>query len=112
MKLKIMKKSAIIFLTVFFTSAILGSCEKEVFSEYSEAIMRSYYNESTVLPLQTADSIKSFTRKVDSYVNSYPEAEESEYYPEIIDNIESACATLNLVIKIDTTWAGHIYMKF
>ena len=107
-----MKKTLYTAIIILFSAIICIACEKEVFSEYDEGVMRTYYNESMVLPKQTADSIKTFSQKVDRYVTTYPEAEESEYYPEIIDNIESACATLNLVIKIDTTWAGHIYMKF
>ena len=105
-------KKTVYALTALLTLATMIACEKEVFSEYDEGVMRSYYNESTVLPRQTADSIKTFSQKVDRYVTTYPEAEESEYYPEIIDNIETACATLNITITADTTWAGHIYMKF
>lgn len=107
-----MKETAYFIITILFTAVLIGACEKEAFFEYDEAVMSSFHDESTLLPQQTTDSIKSFSRKVDSYISIFPEAEKSEYYPKIIGNIASACVTLNLVIKIDTTWAGHIYVNF
>ena len=105
-----MKTNVIIFLIAFFMVASFSACEKVSSSEYDEGIMQSYYVESTHLNTQTSDSVTFFSQKVNTYVINFPVAGESRYFPLIQENIKNA--TISFDIKIDTTWAGHIYVNY
>ena len=100
-----MKTNVIIFLIAFFMVASFSACEKVSSSEYDEGIMQS-----THLNMQTSDSVTFFSQKVNTYVINFPVAGESRYYPLIQENIKNA--KISFDIKIDTTWAGHIYVNY
>ena len=84
------------------------SCEKSVFD--INPSMEAYYVESIQLPSVTLDRVQSFSKKVDGFTASFPEALEHEKYPLIKANIKSA--SLRLVITCDTTWDGETHINF
>ena len=87
---------------------LFPSCEKEVFDV--SPTMEAYYVESVKLPLVTLDSVQSFSKKVDEFMQSYPLALEHKRYPLIKENIKAA--SLRLVITCDTTWDGTITVNY
>ena len=72
--------------------------------------MESFYIESTQLPTVAIDSVQCFSKKVDEFTTSFPEALEHEKYPLIKANIKSA--SLRVVITCDTTWDGETHINF
>jgi hypothetical protein len=72
--------------------------------------MEAYYMESKGLSAVTIDSVMLFSSKVDGFIITHPIAKEHEKYPLIQANIKSA--SMRITITCDTTWDGHIYMKF
>lgn len=103
-----MRKIFAIPMLLLSASFILPSCEKIVL-DYSPQ-MEIYYIESQRLPTVTIDSVKAFSSKIDRFATKHPIVKEHEKYPLILENIKAA--SIRFVITCDTTWDGHIYMKF
>ena len=91
----------------------LSSCSKESFGSQIED-MEYFYNESCSLTRVAGDSIQRFATKVETYVVHYPEEKYNPYYPEIVDNIQSAAKLCNItiVISIDPEWEGEIVVNY
>ena len=87
----------------------MPSCEQSA-SVDDYPIMETYYVESLNLPTVSLDSIKSFRKKVDGYVNQNPEAKNHRRYSMIQENIKAA--SLRITIDIDPTWAGEDSIRF
>ena len=73
-----MKKLLIMPLIMLF---LFVGCEKEVYDINPQ--MEAFYVESVHLASASADSINSFSNKVDGFTKSYPWAVEHEFYPYI-----------------------------
>lgn len=95
-------------MTLLTMSWLFPSCEKETF-DISQT-MEAYYIESTRLLIVPADSVQSFSNKVNVFTRTYPLALEHEKYPAIKENIRAA--SIRFTIKIDTTWAGIDSINF
>ena len=103
-----MKKSLILLIMCMAIAIIFPSCEKEVYDINPQ--MESFYIESTQLPTVAIDSVQCFSKKVDEFTTSFPEALEHEKYPLIKENIRSA--SLRITISCDTKWRGETVIKF
>lgn len=100
-----MKK--LLILPLMMLSLFVG-CEKDVFDINPQ--METFYAESLQLTSASADSIKSFSNKVDGFTKSYPWAVEHERYPQIRENIR--VASLHFSISIDGEWGDSITISF
>ena len=100
-----MKKLLILPLIMLF---LFVGCEKDVYDINPQ--MESFYVESMQLTSASADSIKSFSNKVDGFTMSYPWAVEHERYPQIMENIKSA--SLRISITTNEEWDGDSIIFF
>ena len=100
-----MKKLLFIPLTLLF---LFVGCEKDVYDINPQ--MEAFYVESVQLTSASADSIKSFSNKVDGFTKSYPWAVEHERYPYIKENIR--VASLRFSISIDGEWGDTLDISF
>lgn len=100
-----MKKLLILPLIMLF---LFVGCEKDVFDINPQ--MESFYVESVHLTSASADSIESFSYKVDGFSKSYPWAVEHERYPQIRENIR--VASLRFSLSIDGEWRDSIITYF
>ena len=80
-------------MTLLTMSWLFPSCEKETF--YISPTMEAYYIESTRLLIVTADSVQSFSNKVNVFTRTYPLALKHEKYPAIKENIRSSIYPLH-----------------
>ena len=84
---------------------LVPSCEK---MEFESSIMDSYYQESKGLSNVPKDSVMRFKEKLDAYVQTNPEAKNTEKYILIINNIQNALTC----IFIDDKWDGDSTIIF
>lgn len=84
---------------------LVPSCEK---MEVESSVMDSYYQESKGLNYVPKDSVMRFKEKLDVYVQTNPEAKNSEKYILIINNIQHALTC----IFIDDKWDGDSTIVF
>ena len=96
--------------SILLAALLLQACEKESSSAapYADAL-QSYYIESTHLGAATADSISTFTAKVNALTASWPEVKDEPQYPRIVENIRQSLLTFH--ITIDGEWDGVIEFK-
>lgn len=89
---------------------LLQSCEKEssATAPYADTL-QSYYIESTHLGVATADSISTFTAKVNALTAAWPEVKDEPQYPRIVENIRQSLLTFH--ITINGEWDGIIEIK-
>ena len=86
---------------------LLQSCEKEASATAPYAdTLQSYYIESTHLGSATADSISTFTAKVNALTASWPDVKDEPQYPRIVENIRQSLLTFH--ITINGEWDGVI----
>ena len=86
---------------------VLAGCEKEVM-RFQEMV--AYHAESLNLPAASADSVCSFTHKVQAFVSQHPVASEDPLYPQIQQNIRKAQLRLN--ITINDEWDGENHVNY
>ena len=97
---------------VMLGGIMLGStsCQKMILDP-----MSSLFIESQGLCDTSADSVKHFTSKFNTYVERYPESKNDKLYYPIVENIGEACATfgiqnqevgLSIIIYFDPEWDG------
>lgn len=103
-----MKKTFICLLVSLVLAISMPSCEQSVTDEYP--IMEQYYTESVNLPTVTLDSVKSFSNKVDGYVNQNPEARNHRRYSMILENIKAA--SLRFTITVNDEWDSDTIINF
>lgn len=84
---------------------LVPSCEKV---DLETSALDSYYKESLGLSLVSVDSVKRFKDKLDQYVNTNPDAKNSDKYFLIRDNIQNALTH----IIIDDKWDGDSTVIF
>ena len=84
---------------------LVPSCEK---MEVENSVLDSYYQESMGLSLVPKDSVMRFKEKLDAYVQTNPEAKNTEKYILIINNIQHALTC----IFIDDKWGGDSTIVF
>ena len=84
---------------------LVPSCEK---MEVESSELDSYYQESLGLSNVPKDSVIRFKDKLDLYVQSNPEAKNTEKYILIINNIQHALTC----IFIDNEWVGDSTIIF
>ena len=102
--------SSIRVMAILLVAFLLQACEKEVSATppYADAL-QSYYIESTLLGAATADSISTFTSKVNALTASCPKVKDEPQYPRIVENIRQSLLTF--CITIDGEWDGFIDIK-
>lgn len=84
---------------------LVPSCEKV---DLETSALDSYYKESLGLSLVSVDSVKRFKDKLDQYVNTNPDAKNTEKYILIINKIQNALTR----IFINDEWDGDSIIIF
>ncbi len=93
--------------SILLAALLLQACEKEASATAPYAdTLQSYYIESTHLGSATADSISTFTAKVNALTASWPEVKDEPQYPHIVENIRQSLLTFH--ITINGEWDGFI----
>ena len=94
-------------MAILIVAFLLQACEKDVSSAppYADTL-QSYYIESTHLGVASADSISTFTTKVNALTAAWPEVREEKQYYQIVENIRQSFLTFH--ITIDGEWDGII----
>lgn len=96
-----------IWVMAILLAALLQACEKDVSATAPYAdTLQSYYIESTHLGVATADSISTFTAKVNALTAAWPEVKDEPQYPRIVENIRQSLLTFH--ITINGEWDGEI----
>lgn len=92
---------------ILLAALLLQACEKESSAALPYAdTLQSYYIESTHLGEATADSISTFTAKVNALTASWPEVKDEPQYPRIVENIRQSLLAFH--ITINGEWDGVI----
>lgn len=100
-----MRKLFVYMIIAMGLGILVPSCEK---MEVESSVMDSYYQESKGLNYVPEDSVMRFKEKLDVYVQTNPEAKNSEKYILIINNIQHALTC----IFIDDKWDGDSTIIF
>ena len=94
------------------------SCEKDIITteDALHADMLDLYTESQGLMETSADSVVNYATKFEDFHNLHPECEDDEYYPPIVNNIDSAYSHYNIAqngnINLNAGWDGVIDIDF
>ena len=74
--------------------------------------LRDYYAESEgwATAVVGSDSIRRFQLKLGDYVLQHPQAQESDYYAKIQQNVQQAL--LRVTIQVDDSWGEDRYITF
>ena len=93
--------------SILLVALLLQACEKDssAIAPYADTL-QSYYIESTHLGVATADSISTFTAKVNALTAAWPEVKDEPQYPRIVENIRQSLLTFH--ITINGEWDGFI----
>ena len=109
LNISVLRRSLIPHFVLIIVSFLCFACSKKTsVSQYPE--MQGYFAESCNLGVATTDSVQRFTQKFDAFVAQHTDAADDPLYARICDNIQNACARLNITVNDD--WDGENHLNF
>ena len=100
------------FLCAAASLLLFASCEQQSVQTDAYPELRDYYAESEgwATAVVGSDSIRRFQLKLGDYVLQHPQAQESDYYAKIQQNVQQAL--LRVTIQVDDSWGEDRYITF